>query len=106
MSANHGNEIDHGDHTHPGMDTEELGYHAHRVRAMETLLAEKGVLTIEEVQRNVDTVESRSPARRGPRGGEGVGQPGVQGQATIRTRRRRWRIWATNCPTRRPSWAW
>ena len=55
-------ETDHGDHTHPGMDTEELSYHARRVRAMETLLAEKGILTIEEVQRNVDTVESRSPA--------------------------------------------
>ena len=55
-------EIDHGDHTHPGMDTEELGWHARRVRAMETLLADKGVLTIEEVQRNVDAVESRSPA--------------------------------------------
>jgi nitrile hydratase len=55
-------EIDHGDHTHPGMDTEELSYHARRVHAMETLLAEKGVLTIEEVQRNVDAVESRSPA--------------------------------------------
>ena len=34
-------EIDHGDHTHPGMDTEELSYHARRVRAMETLLSEK-----------------------------------------------------------------
>ena len=55
-------EIDHGDHTHPGMDTEELSYHARRVHAMETLLAEKGVLTLEEVQRNVDAVESRSPA--------------------------------------------
>ena len=55
-------EIDHGDHTHPGMDTEELSYHARRVRAMETLLAEKGILTIAEVQRNVDAVESRSPA--------------------------------------------
>ena len=55
-------EIDHGDHTHPGMDTEELSYHARRVRAMETLLAEKGVLTLEEVQRNVNAVESRSPA--------------------------------------------
>ena len=55
-------EIDHGDHTHPGMDTEELSYHARRARAMETLLAEKGVLTLEEVQRNVDAVESRSPA--------------------------------------------
>ncbi len=62
MSADHGNEIDHGDHTHPGMDTEELSYHARRVRAMEALLAEKGVLTLDEVQRNVDAVESRSPA--------------------------------------------
>jgi nitrile hydratase len=44
------------------MDTEELSYHARRVRAMETLLAEKSVLTVEEVQRNVDSVESRSPA--------------------------------------------
>ena len=55
-------EIDHGDHTHPGMDTEELSYHARRVRAMETLLAEKGILTIQEVQRNLDLVESLSPA--------------------------------------------
>ena len=62
MSGNHGSEIDHGDHTHPGMDTEELSYHARRVRAMGTLLAEKGVLSLAEVQRNVDAVESRSPA--------------------------------------------
>ena len=55
-------EINHGDHTHPGMDTEELSYHARRVRAMETLLAEKGILTIQEVQRNLDLVESLSPA--------------------------------------------
>ena len=55
-------EIDHGDHTHPGMDTEELGWHARRVRAMETLLAEKGVVTVDEVQRNVDAVESLTPA--------------------------------------------
>ena len=55
-------EIDHGDHTHPGMDTEELGWHARRVRAMETLLAEKGVVTVDEVQSNVDAVESLTPA--------------------------------------------
>ena len=55
-------EIDHGDHTHPGMDTEDLGWRARRVRAMETLLAEKGVVTVDEVQRNVDAVESLSPA--------------------------------------------
>ena len=62
MSDNHGSEIDHGDHTHTGMDTEELSYHARRVRAMEALLAEKGILTIHEVQRNLDLVESLSPA--------------------------------------------
>lgn len=62
MSENHGNGIDHHGHTHPGMDTEELSYHARRVRAMESLLAEKGVLSLAEVQRNVDAVESRSPA--------------------------------------------
>ena len=55
-------EIDHGDHTHPGRETEELSYHARRVRAMEALLAEKGILTIQEVQRNLDLVESLSPA--------------------------------------------
>ena len=53
--------IDHGDHTHPGMDTEELGYFARRVRAIEAVLEEKGVLTTAEVQANVDAVESRSP---------------------------------------------
>ena len=44
------------------MDTEELGWRARRIRAMETLLAEKGVLSVAEVQRNVDAVESRSPS--------------------------------------------
>ena len=78
-------EIDHGDHTHPGMDTEELSYHARRVRAMETLLAEKGVLTIEEVQRNVDNVESRSPPTA-PACGPRLGQPGLQSQAAGRPR--------------------
>ena len=53
--------VDHGDHTHPGMDTEELGYFAKRVRAIEAVLEEKGVLTTAEVQANVDAVESRSP---------------------------------------------
>ena len=62
MSDNHARHGDHGDHSHPGIDTEELGWHARRVRAMETLLAEKGIITVAEVQRNVDAVESRSPA--------------------------------------------
>ena len=62
MSDNHAHHGDHGDHSHPGIDTEELGWHARRVRVMETLLAEKGIITVAEVQRNVDAVESRSPA--------------------------------------------
>ena len=65
MSDNHARHGDHahpGTDPHPGMDTEELGWHARRVRAMETLLAEKGIITVAEVQRNVDAVESRSPA--------------------------------------------
>ena len=54
--------VDHGDHTHPGMDTGELGYYALRVAAIEAVLAEKGVLSSGEVQQNVDAVESRSPS--------------------------------------------
>ena len=76
-------EVDHGDHTHPGMDTEELSYHARRVHAMETLLAEKGVLTIEEVQRNVDNVESRSPADGARVVARAWANPAVQGQAAV-----------------------
>ena len=41
---------------------EGLSYYAKRARAMEALLQEKGLCTPEEVQRAVDTVESRSPA--------------------------------------------
>ena len=58
--------IDHGDHQHPGtqhpgMETEELGYYARRVAAIEAVLAEKGFLSRAEVQQNIDAVESRSP---------------------------------------------
>ena len=62
MSENHHPETDHDGHTHPGMDTAELDWYARRVRALEALLAEKGVISAAEVQRNVDAVESRSPA--------------------------------------------
>ena len=95
-------EIDHGDHTHPGMDTEELGYHARRVRAMETLLAEKGVLTVEEVQRNVDNggvalTQPTAPAWWRRPGPTRTTRPGC-----CRTRRRHWPTWATTLPDPTP----
>ena len=59
--------IEQGDHQHPGMqhpgmETEELGYYARRVAAIEAVLAEKGFLSRAKVQQNIDVVESRSPA--------------------------------------------
>ena len=56
MSDSHG-------HEHPGMaHDEELGYYARRVRAMEAVLVEKGVVSGDEVERLVNEGEARSPA--------------------------------------------
>jgi nitrile hydratase len=54
----------HHDHTHhdgvkPGA---EAGYYARRIRAIETLLVEKGILTKEDVRRQIEYMEARSPA--------------------------------------------
>ncbi len=46
----------------PIEETDGLSYYARRARAIEALLQEKGLCTLEEVQRAVDAVESRSPA--------------------------------------------
>ena len=53
-----------GDHPeHPGQEAEaELGYYARRAQAMEALLVEKGICTREDVQRQVDDIEAKSPA--------------------------------------------
>ena len=51
----------HPEHTGQEADVE-LGYYARRAQAMETLLVEKGICTPEEVQRQVDETEARSPA--------------------------------------------
>ena len=64
MSSSH---LHHGDEhsgtDHPGTVPDgDLGYYATRARAMEALLVEKGVCTPEEVQRQVDEVEAKSPA--------------------------------------------
>ena len=51
----------HGDHdaTGPGGAT---GYYARRIRAIEALLAERGVLTEEDVRSQIEYMEARSPA--------------------------------------------
>lgn len=38
------------------------GYYARRIRAIETLLVERGVLTKEDVRRQIEYMEARSPA--------------------------------------------
>jgi nitrile hydratase len=50
-------------HDHPEVLANGLPSQAQRIRAIEALLIEKGVLTREDIQRNVDYIESRSPAQ-------------------------------------------
>ena len=57
MSASHD-----GHQHHPGTETDnELGYYAHRAAAIEALLIEKGLCTTDEVQKQLQIIESRSP---------------------------------------------
>jgi nitrile hydratase len=50
-------------HGHEGVKpSAEAGRHAARIRAVEALLVDKGVLTEEEVRRQIEYMESRSPA--------------------------------------------
>jgi nitrile hydratase len=50
-------------HEHPGMQVDgRPPYYAQRIRAIESLLIEKGVLIQEDIQRQIDFIESRSPA--------------------------------------------
>ena len=71
MSDGHGNphsDARHGDghtrgHPHDGVQpSAEAGYYAGRIRAIEALLVEKGVLTKEDVRRQIDYMEARTPA--------------------------------------------
>ena len=51
------------DHHHEGVKpSAEAGHHAARIRAIEALLIEKGVLTEEDVRRQIEYMEARSPA--------------------------------------------
>jgi nitrile hydratase subunit alpha len=53
----------HHGHEHDGAKPgAEAGYHAKRIRAIESLLIERGVLTKEDVRRQIDYMEARSPA--------------------------------------------
>ena len=51
-----------GHQHHPGPEPDnELGYYARRAAAIEALLIEKGLCTTDEVQRQLQIIESRSP---------------------------------------------
>ena len=56
-----GHDHSHEEHEGVGPDAE-AGYYATRIRAMEELLIEKGVLTSEDVKRQIEYMESRTPA--------------------------------------------
>ena len=60
MSGTH---HDHEEHGHEGVNpSAKAGRHAARIRAIEALLVEKGVLTEEDVRRQIEYMEARSPA--------------------------------------------
>src|ERR687885_2499841 len=51
------------DHSHDGVKASaEAEYYARRIRAIEALLVEKGVLTKADVQRQIEYMEARTPA--------------------------------------------
>src|SRR5262245_42998305 len=60
--------MDHDDHdpTHdrhaPSEDREESTYYEKRVWAIQALLVEKGIITADEVRRQIETVDTRTPA--------------------------------------------
>src|SRR6266540_2309305 len=59
----HGNGADHDGHDHEGVVPDgRPPYYALRIRAIQALLVEKGVLTQEDIQNQIDYIESRTPA--------------------------------------------
>jgi len=59
----HGNGADHDGHDHEGAVPDgRPPYYALRIRAIQALLVEKGVLTQEDIQNQIDYIESRTPA--------------------------------------------
>lgn len=59
----HGHDHDH-DHDHPGTtpDTNETGYYELMAQAMKELLIEKGIVSADDVRRNLEFLDSRDPA--------------------------------------------
>lgn len=59
----HGHDHDH-DHDHPGTtpDVNETGYYELMAEAMKELLIEKGVVSADDVRRNLEFLDSRDPA--------------------------------------------
>ena len=71
-------------HEHPGMQVDgRPPYYAQRIRAIQALLIEKGVLNQDDIQRQIDFIESRSPA---------LGARMVARAWTRRTRSDSWRM--------------
>jgi nitrile hydratase len=60
--------MDHDDHARahdrhaPIEDREEFTYHEKRVWAIQALLVEKGIITADDVRRQIETVDARTPA--------------------------------------------
>jgi nitrile hydratase len=60
--------MDHADHAHtherhaPIEDREELTEYERRVWAIQALLVEKGIVTADEIRRQIETVDARTPA--------------------------------------------
>jgi nitrile hydratase len=65
MSHDHPDAGEHGhDHAHPSRPDRaaEVGYHQRLGEAVRTLLIEKGVLTADEIRRQIEKMDSRNPA--------------------------------------------
>jgi len=59
----HADGHDHDGHEHPGVLPDgRPPFYAQRIRAIEALLIEKGVLSKDDIQNQIDYIESRSPA--------------------------------------------
>lgn len=57
--------VTHDGHEHPHESDGQgagTGYYANRIRAIESLLVERGILTKEDVRRQIEYMESRTPA--------------------------------------------
>ena len=61
--TDHPDRHDHDGHEHPGIQPDgRPPYYALRIRAIEALLIEKGVLSKDDIQRQIDYIEARTPA--------------------------------------------